>query len=48
MTDTDQAKTNRVMAAMLPMKRLDLAALQRAYKGDQQGDQQTDQDRNQD
>ena len=32
-TDKDQEKANRVMAALMPMKKLDLAALKRAYDG---------------
>ena len=31
--DTDTKKTGRLMQAMLPMKKLDLAALKRAYDG---------------
>ena len=31
--DPDEAKRERVMAAMLKMKKLDLAALRRAYDG---------------
>ena len=31
--DKDPAKANRVMQAMLPMKKLDIAGLERAYKG---------------
>ncbi len=31
--DKDPAKANRVMLAMLPMKKLDIAALKKAYKG---------------
>jgi predicted 3-demethylubiquinone-9 3-methyltransferase (glyoxalase superfamily) len=31
--DRDPVKANRVMQAMLPMKKLDIAALERAYKG---------------
>ena len=31
--DRDQAKSDRVMAALLPMKKLDIAALQKAYDG---------------
>jgi predicted 3-demethylubiquinone-9 3-methyltransferase (glyoxalase superfamily) len=31
--DNDPAKANRVMQAMLPMKKLDIAALERAYRG---------------
>ncbi len=31
--DRDPAKAERVMAAMLPMKKLDLAALKKAYEG---------------
>ncbi len=31
--DPDQEKADRVMEAMLPMKKLDIAALQKAYKG---------------
>jgi predicted 3-demethylubiquinone-9 3-methyltransferase (glyoxalase superfamily) len=33
MTDADSRKSGRVMKAMLPMKKLDLAALRRAYEG---------------
>lgn len=33
LTDQDPAKANRVMRAMLPMKKLDIAALQAAYNG---------------
>jgi predicted 3-demethylubiquinone-9 3-methyltransferase (glyoxalase superfamily) len=33
MQDKDQAKVDRVMQAVLKMKKLDLAALQRAYDG---------------
>ena len=33
MTDRDQEKTGRVMEAVLQMKKLDLAELERAYKG---------------
>ncbi|HLY53963.1 MAG TPA: VOC family protein [Stellaceae bacterium] len=32
--DPDAARTGRVMSALLTMKKLDLAALQRAYNGD--------------
>jgi len=32
-TDSDAAKSQRVMAAMLQMKKLDIAALTRAYEG---------------
>jgi hypothetical protein len=31
--DTDTKKTGRLMTAMLSMKKLDLAALKRAYDG---------------
>lgn len=34
LADTDTVKSQRVMAALLKMKKLDLAQLQRAYKGD--------------
>jgi hypothetical protein len=30
--DQDQARADRVMAAMLKMKKLDIAVLERAYK----------------
>lgn len=33
MTDPDPEKSNRVMAALLQMKKLDMRALQRAYEG---------------
>ena len=33
MADKDPEKSGRVMQAMLPMKKLDLAALRRAYEG---------------
>ena len=33
MSDEDDEKTDRVMSAMLGMKKLDIAALQRAYDG---------------
>lgn len=33
MADGDSGKSERVMAALLPMKKLDIAALQRAYAG---------------
>lgn len=33
LADPDQSKQDRVMAALFPMKRLDLAALQRAFEG---------------
>ena len=33
MTDTDPRKTDRVMEALLKMKKLDIAALKRAYEG---------------
>ncbi len=33
MTDPDHEKSGRVMEAMLPMKKLDIAALERAYAG---------------
>lgn len=33
MSDTDTAKTSRLMEALLPMKKLDLAALEAAYRG---------------
>ena len=33
MTDPDPAKSNRVMQALLQMKKLDIAALRRAYEG---------------
>src|SRR5689334_13629141 len=33
LADTDRAKADRVMKAMLQMKRIDIAALERAYKG---------------
>jgi predicted 3-demethylubiquinone-9 3-methyltransferase (glyoxalase superfamily) len=33
MTDPDRAKTDRVMSALLQMKKLDIAALKRAYSG---------------
>ena len=33
MSDPDQAKTSRVMTAMLKMKKLDIAALDAAYRG---------------
>ena len=33
MRDADPAKTQRVMAAMLMMVKLDIAALERAYAG---------------
>jgi predicted 3-demethylubiquinone-9 3-methyltransferase (glyoxalase superfamily) len=33
MSDPDTAKAERVMSALLAMKKLDLAALQRAYAG---------------
>jgi predicted 3-demethylubiquinone-9 3-methyltransferase (glyoxalase superfamily) len=33
MKDRDQAKADRVMEAMLPMKKIDIAALERAYAG---------------
>ena len=33
MTASDPAKSNRVMAALLKMKKLDLAALNKAYAG---------------
>jgi predicted 3-demethylubiquinone-9 3-methyltransferase (glyoxalase superfamily) len=32
--DPDQAKVERAMAAMFPMKKLDIAALERAFRGD--------------
>ncbi|HEY9530132.1 MAG TPA: VOC family protein [Burkholderiales bacterium] len=32
MSDPDRAKSNRVMAAMLKMKKMDIAALRRAYE----------------
>ena len=32
-TDKDAAKSNRAMQAVMGMKKLDLAALQRAYEG---------------
>jgi len=31
--DPDQAKADRVMAAMMTMKKIDIAALDRAYEG---------------
>lgn len=33
MTDTDRAKSDRVMKAFLQMKKFDIASLQRAYEG---------------
>lgn len=33
MTDPDPEKSNRAMAALLQMKKLDIAQLQRAYEG---------------
>ena len=33
LTDADRAKTERVMAALMKMKKFDLATLQRAYLG---------------
>ncbi len=33
MTDPDPVKTNRVMAAFMEMKKLDIAAIQRAFEG---------------
>ena len=33
MTDRDQEKVGRVMEALLQMKKLDLAELERAYQG---------------
>ena len=33
MSDTDRTKSQRVMSALLKMKKLDIAALQRAYDG---------------
>jgi len=33
MTDADPRKTERVMAALLKMKKLDIAALQQAHAG---------------
>jgi predicted 3-demethylubiquinone-9 3-methyltransferase (glyoxalase superfamily) len=33
MTDRDPARTERVVAAILKMRKLDIAALQRAYQG---------------
>jgi predicted 3-demethylubiquinone-9 3-methyltransferase (glyoxalase superfamily) len=33
LTDKDRAKADRVMKAMLQMKKIDIAALERAYKG---------------
>lgn len=36
MADPDKAKVSRVMRAMFQMKKLDIAALQRAYDGDSQ------------
>jgi predicted 3-demethylubiquinone-9 3-methyltransferase (glyoxalase superfamily) len=33
MSDPDRAKANRVMQAMLQMKKIDVAALERAAKG---------------
>ena len=33
LTDPDPAKTERVMQALFPMKKLDLSALRRAYQG---------------
>jgi predicted 3-demethylubiquinone-9 3-methyltransferase (glyoxalase superfamily) len=32
-SDPDTAKTNRVMAALMPMKKIDIAALEAAYRG---------------
>jgi predicted 3-demethylubiquinone-9 3-methyltransferase (glyoxalase superfamily) len=32
-TDKDTTKANRVMAALMPMKKLDIAALKRAFEG---------------
>jgi hypothetical protein len=32
-TDKDPAKVERVTAAFLPMKKFDIAALKKAYKG---------------
>jgi predicted 3-demethylubiquinone-9 3-methyltransferase (glyoxalase superfamily) len=34
MSDPDREKAGRVMEALLPMKKLDIAALQRAYEGE--------------
>jgi predicted 3-demethylubiquinone-9 3-methyltransferase (glyoxalase superfamily) len=34
LNDPDQAKVERVTAAFLPMKKFDIAALERAYKGE--------------
>lgn len=33
LSDPDKAKTERVMKALFPMKKLDIAALERAYRG---------------
>jgi hypothetical protein len=35
MTDPDPRKSERVMAAFLPMKKLDLATLERAFAGNE-------------
>jgi predicted 3-demethylubiquinone-9 3-methyltransferase (glyoxalase superfamily) len=37
MADPDREKTDRVMEAMLPMKKLDIAALERAFEGERVG-----------
>jgi predicted 3-demethylubiquinone-9 3-methyltransferase (glyoxalase superfamily) len=36
MTDPDQTKSERVMNVFLKMKKLDIAAIERAYEGRQQ------------
>jgi hypothetical protein len=37
LTDPDPAKSERVLQALLEMKKLDLAALAKAYSGEQAG-----------
>ena len=34
MKDPDKGKANRALAAMLPMQKLDVATLEKAYKGE--------------
>jgi predicted 3-demethylubiquinone-9 3-methyltransferase (glyoxalase superfamily) len=37
MSDSDRGKASRVMEAMLQMKKLDIAALERAHEGETAG-----------